>query len=95
MHESDETPHPPRLVGIVGAGTMGSGIALALASAGLAVRLFDADAAALERSRRRIDELLASQVTRGRIESGEAAARAARIAFVADAAALGEVELAI
>ncbi|WP_281177505.1 3-hydroxyacyl-CoA dehydrogenase NAD-binding domain-containing protein [Granulicoccus phenolivorans] len=63
-------------VGVVGAGTMGSGIAMALADAGYRVHLVDSDRGALERS----DTSAAARYQRmvGRGELSEAAARARR-----------------
>jgi 3-hydroxybutyryl-CoA dehydrogenase len=63
-------------VTIVGAGTMGSGIAQVCATAGLAVTLIDIDAAALARGRAGIEARLARAVERGRLSA--AAAQAAR-----------------
>ena len=63
-------------VTVVGAGTMGSGIAQVCATAGLAVTLIDIDAAALARGRAGIEARLARAVERGRLSA--AAAQAAR-----------------
>jgi 3-hydroxyacyl-CoA dehydrogenase len=54
-------------VGVVGAGTMGRGIAMACANAGLDVTLVEADAAALERALAVIHESYAGSVSKGRI----------------------------
>ena len=45
------------MVAIVGAGTMGSGIAMACANAGITVVLTDAEQAAIDRGSRRSAEL--------------------------------------
>jgi 3-hydroxyacyl-CoA dehydrogenase len=45
----DMAPYTIRSAGVIGAGTMGGGIAMALANAGIPVRIKDADQAALER----------------------------------------------
>ncbi|MSR46455.1 MAG: 3-hydroxyacyl-CoA dehydrogenase family protein [Planctomycetes bacterium] len=52
---------------VIGAGTMGHGIAQVAASAGLKVTLVDADLAALERGRRQVDENLAGAIQRGKL----------------------------
>src|SRR5205085_230045 len=52
-------------IGVVGAGTMGSGIAQVFAQAGYAVRLSDTMPAALERARASIDNSLAKFVEKG------------------------------
>jgi 3-hydroxyacyl-CoA dehydrogenase len=56
-------------VGVVGAGTMGSSIAVCLASGGFKVALLDANQAALETGLRNIDRILASLAKRGLSES--------------------------
>lgn len=61
-------------IGIVGAGTMGSGIALAFLSAGFPVTLIDAQKAALDRGLARISTSVENQVARGRLETKAAEA---------------------
>src|SRR5581483_3596215 len=51
---------------ILGAGTMGGGIAMALANAGIAVRIKDADQAALDRGMAAIRKNYESSVKKGR-----------------------------
>jgi 3-hydroxybutyryl-CoA dehydrogenase len=67
------------LVGIVGAGTMGAGIAEAAARAGCAVRLHDAFPAAVARAFERIDRSLRRSVERGSLPEDEAKATLARL----------------
>ncbi|WP_051630466.1 3-hydroxyacyl-CoA dehydrogenase [Afifella pfennigii] len=65
--------HDPNLVvGVIGAGTMGRGIAQVCASAGIATRLFDTDPAALAGAQEFVGKMLDRAVEKGRI-SGEAA----------------------
>ena len=54
MHEPTPAPVLPRCVAVIGAGTMGGGIATVLAQHGFAVRLFDPSRAALERAEARV-----------------------------------------
>jgi 3-hydroxyacyl-CoA dehydrogenase len=62
-----ETPLiPVGAVGVVGAGTMGSGIAMSFANAGIPVILKDADEAALDRGLAAIRRNYANSVKRGR-----------------------------
>lgn len=68
-------PRDVKSVGIVGAGTMGTGIALAFLNAGLPVTVVEVDAAALEKGRQRIGDTIASNVQRGRISADEGARR--------------------
>ena len=58
-------------VAVIGAGTMGNGIAHVCALSGLAVSLVDSDAPALERALATIDRNLARQLARGSIAAGD------------------------
>ena len=71
---------PVGRVAVVGAGTMGSGIALACAAAGLGVTLVDSEAAGLDRGQGMVRAALASGVKRGRLAPEAAAEQLARIA---------------
>ena len=82
-------------VGVVGAGTMGSGIAHVFALAGAGVRLVDVDAASLARARATIERNLGRQAGRERISSDEAEAALARIASGRDLGALADAEVVI
>jgi len=63
-----ETPVlPVRSVAVVGAGTMGGGIAMVFANAGLPVLLKDADQAAIDRGLATIQKNYQSSVKRGRL----------------------------
>ncbi len=57
-------------VGVVGAGTMGAGIAQVCLQAGYEVQLFDVDHAAIERGRARIADGLQRLVDKGKLPSG-------------------------
>jgi 3-hydroxyacyl-CoA dehydrogenase len=65
--------------GVIGAGTMGGGIAICFANAGIPVTLLDADATALERGLATIERTYQSMVERGRLAAAEKAQRLARI----------------
>jgi 3-hydroxyacyl-CoA dehydrogenase len=68
-----------RRAAVIGAGTMGSGIATAFADAGLPVTLIDTEASGLARGEKLIHGNYATNVKRGRMTEGEAAARIAQI----------------
>jgi 3-hydroxybutyryl-CoA dehydrogenase len=68
-----------KTIGVVGAGTMGHGIAQVLARAGYRVLLADASAALLARGRERIERNLARDVEKGRLTAGEREQTLARI----------------
>ncbi|WP_053978432.1 3-hydroxyacyl-CoA dehydrogenase NAD-binding domain-containing protein [Mangrovimonas xylaniphaga] len=58
-------------VGIIGSGTMGSGIAQVAATAGCTVKLYDTNEAALEKARLSLEKILARLVEKGRIDTHE------------------------
>ena len=70
---------PVRLAAVIGAGTMGGGIAMAFANAGIPVWLIDADAQGLERGLARIRANYAQSVKRGRLDESAVEARMALI----------------
>ena len=72
--ELQATPRPVRSVAVIGAGTMGTGIAIAALDAGLSVLLIEQDEAALERGRRRVTDYYRDRVAAGKLK-GEVAAR--------------------
>lgn len=76
---ADLAPPPLQRVAVVGAGNMGVGIASALLSADLAVRLIDRTPAALEAARATLDGHLEAAVQRGRATADQAAERRARL----------------
>lgn len=92
---ADTPARPVRSVGVVGAGTMGSGIAQAFANAGFPVTMIDASEAALARGRAAIETSYASQVAKGRLSEQEAARRVGLIAGGTDLAALAQADLII
>jgi len=72
-------PPATQRAAVIGAGTMGSGIAIALADAGLDVLIHDNDPAALTRSREIVQSTYASSVKRGRLTQNVAEDRIHRI----------------
>lgn len=82
-------------VAVVGAGTMGNGIAHVCALAGVEVALVDSDAAALDRAVATIGRNLERQRAKGRIGAGDAAAALERIEPVAGLERIGEAGLVV
>jgi len=80
---------------VIGAGTMGSGIALACADAGLAVILIDSADAGLKRGMETVRDNYAASVKRGRIDQPTADLRAARITPSSSLADAGIAEVVI
>lgn len=67
-----DTPlRPVRSVAVIGAGTMGGGIAMALAQIGIPVWLIDASAEGLQRGLARVKDNYAGSVSRGRLTQAE------------------------
>lgn len=76
-------------IAVVGAGTMGNGIAHVCALADLPVTLFDADPAALDRGMRTIARNMDRQVARGRLNEAD---RDDALGRIEPAGSLGRVE---
>ena len=60
-----------KTVGIVGSGTMGTGIAIVVARAGLKTIVLDARQDALDNARKQAAAFLAKSVARGKLEAGQ------------------------
>ncbi len=86
---------PIESVGIVGAGTMGSGIATAVAAHGRAVLLFDQSEAQVEAAIDAAASFLARQVEKGRMTRAEADAARNRVRPAASLADLAPADLVI
>src|SRR4051812_19641580 len=82
-------------VGVVGLGTMGSGIAEVLARSGLDVVGVEADEAGLERGRAHLEHSTARALSRGKLTEDERAKVLDRITFTTALADLADVELVI
>lgn len=83
------------VVGVVGAGFMGSGIAETAARGGFEVVVHEPTAAPLRTSRVRIEESVARAVQRGKLGDDEAAALISRIQWTEDFEALAGAELVV
>jgi 3-hydroxyacyl-CoA dehydrogenase len=70
---------PVETVGVVGAGTMGCGIALACLAVGLSVHLIERDDAVLKAGVGRLETHLAERIARGRLDPEHGAAQLARL----------------
>jgi 3-hydroxybutyryl-CoA dehydrogenase len=77
-------------VGIVGAGTMGNGIAQVFAQAGCDVRLVDAAPGALDRARSSIEKSLAKLVEKSRVSAPDRDAALGRLATGTSIDTLGD-----
>jgi 3-hydroxyacyl-CoA dehydrogenase len=82
-------------VAVIGAGTMGGGIAMSLANIGIPVVLIDADAAGLDRGLSRLRSLYAGSVSRGKLDQAEMDRRIALIRGSLDIADTASADLVI
>ncbi|WP_458736833.1 3-hydroxyacyl-CoA dehydrogenase [Pseudomonas chlororaphis] len=80
---------------VIGAGTMGRGIVMCLANAGVAVQWVDNNPQMLEQALTAVSETYAHNVRQGRIDQAEADARRARVSAAADYLAIRDVDLVI
>ena len=92
---ADVKPREVKSIGILGAGTMGTGIGLAFLNAGLPVTIVETDAAALEKGAARIRETILSNVTRGRLTAVEGKARLAALTPSLRLEDLGQADLIV
>ncbi|HMB55358.1 MAG TPA: 3-hydroxybutyryl-CoA dehydrogenase [Thermoanaerobaculia bacterium] len=82
-------------VGVVGAGTMGHGIAQVAASSGYRVTLVDVSAAALEKGLGAISKSLGKLADKGRISAEDKAAAEERLGSSSDLSALADADLVV
>src|SRR5690242_6493238 len=88
-------PRQIRRGAVIGAGTMGGGIAMCFANAGIPVTLVDVNAAALERGVAVVDRNYQSMVDRGRITAEEKARRMGLIQTAVDYARLAAADVVV
>ena len=89
------TPRTVNSVAVIGAGTMGSGITLAVLGAGLPVTIFEQDSAALDRGVAKIRSTIEGNVRSGRMTRERADAALAALRPVLDMAELADCDLVI
>ncbi|WP_395453726.1 3-hydroxyacyl-CoA dehydrogenase NAD-binding domain-containing protein (plasmid) [Azospirillum melinis] len=82
-------------IGVIGAGTMGTGIVIAALGAGLPVTLLERDAQALESGMARLRDHYARRVDGGKMSAGEAGKRLAALDPTTDMVALATTDLVI
>ena len=91
----DVQPLPIRSAAVIGAGTMGGGIAMSFANAGIPVRLLELSAEALERGLGVIAKNYAASVARGSVPAERADRARSLIEGVSDYGALGGADIII
>jgi len=93
-------PAKPKLreiasVGVVGGGTMGRGITMAMANAGLPVTMVEVSGEALDAAKLAMAEVYGASLERGRISEDQMSERLGRITGATDYVALGDCDLVI
>jgi 3-hydroxyacyl-CoA dehydrogenase len=91
----DVEPRPVKRAGVIGAGTMGGGIAMSLANGGVPVTILEMSDEALKRGLGTISKNYATSVERGSISADERDARLGRITGTTDYADLADCDLII
>ncbi|GHF45020.1 3-hydroxyacyl-CoA dehydrogenase NAD-binding domain-containing protein [Seohaeicola zhoushanensis] len=89
------TPRPLTRVGVIGGGTMGAGIAVAMLNAGLPVRMVERDAEAAARGLGNVEKIYRETVARGRMSEAAMAARLADFSVGESYEVLGDCDLVI
>ncbi len=92
---ADVKPHDVRRAAVIGAGTMGGGIAMCFANAGVPVQVVEADDGALARGLDAVAKQYRGAAARGSLPAVEAEARLARIAGTTDLAAVADADIVI
>ena len=84
-----------RRIGVIGAGTMGNGIAQVFAQSGFEVRLVDAVSSALDRARETIEKSLGKFVEKGKLTPADRDSAVARLSTGTDVSALADVDYVV
>ena len=82
-------------VGIIGSGTMGSGIAQVAATSGCKVKLYDTNTVALDKAKTALEKILNRLIEKGRIDEKEKTRIQSNIAYVDNLKNLSNSNLAI
>ncbi|MDM9558796.1 3-hydroxyacyl-CoA dehydrogenase NAD-binding domain-containing protein [Bordetella petrii] len=88
-------PRPLEHLGVVGGGTMGAGIAVAMLDAGLPVVMVEQDDAALARGRARVEQVYDLLIKKGRLDAAGKAERMARYRGATSYDALADADLIV
>ncbi|WP_137897204.1 3-hydroxyacyl-CoA dehydrogenase [Sphingomonas sp. 2SG] len=92
---SDAVLRPIRTTGVIGAGTMGTGIAVALLAAGLPVTLVEREQAPLDRAQDAIRKIIDGNVASGRMSEAAGSAALAALTLTTDIGDLAPVDLVV
>jgi 3-hydroxyacyl-CoA dehydrogenase len=89
------SPRQVQQLAVIGAGTMGSGIAIAALEAGFSVLLLEQDEEALDRGRQRIKSHFSQRVQSGKMKAIQGAKNESRLSTTTDWSRLVEADLVI
>lgn len=89
------TPRPVHTVAVIGAGTMGAGIAICALDAGLNVLLLEQNEEALARGQQRVSAHYSARVADGKLKPAAAAVMQARLVATTDWVQLARADLVI
>ena len=82
-------------IGIIGSGTMGSGIAQVAATSGCKVKLYDTNEAALDKAKTALEKILNRLIEKGRIDDSEKSRIQSNISYVNNLKDLSDSNLTI
>lgn len=86
---------PLQCAAVIGAGTMGRGIVISLANAGIPILWLDNNPQMVEQGLKMAEDTWAQNVAKGRISTGEASLRLSRIRAIGSYAELADADLVI
>ncbi len=86
---------PIELAGVIGAGTMGTGIAITFANAGIPCVVIEPNDDQIERAKTMVFGMFAHQVSKGRMSQEEAWTRGQSIRFESDYSELADVDVVV
>jgi 3-hydroxyacyl-CoA dehydrogenase len=92
---SGATPLEVKKAGVVGAGTMGTGIAITFAQAGIPVHVIDSNEEAVEKAKQTVFGMFMYQVQKGRMTQEEAWKLGQSIVFTDDYAELADADVVV
>ncbi|MGY0393183.1 3-hydroxyacyl-CoA dehydrogenase NAD-binding domain-containing protein [Bizionia sp. KMM 8389] len=82
-------------IGVIGSGTMGSGIAQVAATAGCQVKLYDTNQTALDKAQSALEKILSRLIEKGRIDASEKDRIQSNISYVTNLKDLADSNLTI
>jgi 3-hydroxyacyl-CoA dehydrogenase len=91
----DTKPKEIKKAAVIGAGTMGTGIAMVFANADIPVTVLEINPEQLERGKKNVSDTYGAQLKKGRLTEDKAKARIESVSFVGDYAALADVDLVV